>query len=163
MLIQLHSQATTTPKVRAEMQASDEPAWVLAERYGITQQTVWKWRKRDSVHPSHGSLVNHCRAVDRSHTAHRLQTTLTPAQEAVAVSLRRTLLVSLDDLLAVVREFLNPNVSRSGLDRCLRRHGVGNLRDLKAKDARPKPSGFKAYEPGYIHIDVKYLPHLLGE
>ena len=149
MLIHLHSQATTTPKVRAEIQASDEPAWVLAERFGITEQTVWKWRKRDSVN-------------DRSHTAHRLQTTLTPAQEAVAVALRKTLLVSLDDLLAVVREFLNPDVSRSGLDRCLRRHGVGNLRDLKAKVARPKPSGFKAYEPGYLHIDVKYLPHPLG-
>jgi hypothetical protein len=58
-----------------------------------------------------------------------LQTTLAPAQEAVAIALRKTLLVSLDDLLAVVREFLNPDVSRSGLDRCLRRHGVGNLRD----------------------------------
>ncbi len=150
MLIQLHSQATTTPKTRAEIQASKDPAWVLAKRFGITEQTVWKWRKRDSVQ-------------DRSHTAHRLQTTLTPAQEAVAVSLRRTLLVSLDDLLAVVREFLNPDVSRSGLDRCLRRHGVGNLRDLKGKDARPKHSGFKAYEPGYIHIDVKYLPQMENE
>jgi hypothetical protein len=39
----------------------------------------------------------------------------------VAVALRKALLISLDDLLAVVREFLNPNVSRSGLDRCLRR------------------------------------------
>jgi transposase InsO family protein len=147
MLIKLHSQATTTPKIRAKIQASDEPAWVLAERFGTTEQTVWKWRKRDSVQ-------------DRSHTAHRLQTTLTPAQEAVAVSLRKTLLVSLDDLLAVVREFLNPDASRSGLDRCLRRHGVGNLRDLKVKDTRPKHSGFKAYEPGYIHIDVKYLPQM---
>jgi hypothetical protein len=71
--------------------------------------------------------------------------------------------VSLYDLLAVVREFLNPDVSRSGLDRCLRRHRVGNLRDLQAKATRPKHSGFKAYEPGYLHIDVKYLPHLLGE
>ena len=44
--------------------------------------------------------------------------------------LRKTLLVSLDDLLAVVREFLNPEASRSDLDRCLRRHGVDNLRDL---------------------------------
>ena len=34
MLINLHSQATTTPKVRAEIQASDEPAWALAERFG---------------------------------------------------------------------------------------------------------------------------------
>jgi len=150
MLISLHKQATTTPKIRAAIQASGEPAWIVAERYGISEQTVWKWRKRDSVY-------------DRSHTAHRLQTTLTPAQEAVAVALRRTLMVSLDDLLAVVREFLNPDASRSGLDRCLRRHGVGNLRDLKAKEARPKRSGFKAYEPGYIHIDVKYLPQMADE
>ncbi len=49
------------------------------------------------------------------------RTVLTPRQEAVAVSLRKTLLLPLDDLLAVVREFLNPDVSRSGLDRCLRR------------------------------------------
>ena len=122
----------------------------MAERYGISEQTVWKWRKRDSVH-------------DRSHTAHRLQTTLTPAQEAVAVALRKTLLVSLDDLLAVVREFVNPDVSRSGLDRCLRRECVGSLRDLKATEARPKRSGFKAYKPGYIHIDVKYLPRMADE
>ena len=69
MLISLHKQATTTPKIRAAIQASTEPAWAVAERYGISEQTVWKWRKRDSVQ-------------DRSHTAHRLQTTLTPAQEA---------------------------------------------------------------------------------
>ena len=62
-----------------------------------------------------------------------------------------------------MREFLNPNVSRSGLDRCLRRHGVGRLRDLKAKDDKPKHSGFKAYDPGYIHIDVKYLPQMANE
>jgi transposase-like protein len=150
MLISLHKQATTTPRIRAEIQASTEPAWVLAERFGTTQQTIWKWRKRDNVQ-------------DRSHTPHRLQTTLTPAQEAVAVSLRTSLLLPLDDLLAVVREFLNPDVSRSGLDRCLRRHGVSNLRDLKEKAPRPAHKPFKAYEPGFMHIDVKYLPHLLGE
>ena len=149
VFVRLHSQATTTPKIRAAIQASNEPAWVLAERHGTTEQTVWKWRNRDSVQ-------------DRSHHPPSSDT-LTPAQEAVAVALRKTLLVSLDRLLAVVREFLNPNVSRSGLDRCLRRHGVGSLRNLKAKDKKPKHSGFKAYEPGYIHIDVKYLPQMANE
>ena len=74
---------------------------------------------------------------ERSHTPHRLQTTLTPAQEAVAVVLCKTLLVQLDDLLAVVGGFVNPEVSRFGLDRCLRRHGVGNLRDLLTTSPRP--------------------------
>ena len=150
MLISLHKQATTTPKNRAAIQASDAPAWVLAERYGISEQTVWKWRKRDGVH-------------DFSHTPHRLQTTLTPAQEAVAVVLRRTLLLPLDDLLSVVREFLNPKVSRSGLDRCLRRHGVSRLQDLKPTAPKPAHKPFKAYEPGYLHMDVKYLPQMADE
>ena len=150
MLMHLHKEATTTPKVRSAIQASDEPAWVLAEKFGTTEQTVYKWRHRDTVH-------------DLSHTPHRLQTTLTPAQEAIAVALRTSLLLSLDDLLAVVREFLNPDVSRSGLDRCLRRHGVGNLRDLKARVPKPKHKLFKAYEPGYLHVDVKYLPQMADE
>ena len=48
-MISLHKQATTTPKTRAAIQASDEPAWVLADRYGISEQTVWKWRNRDGI------------------------------------------------------------------------------------------------------------------
>ncbi len=69
----------------------------------------------------------------------------------------------LDDLLAVVREFLNPDVSRSRLDRCLRRHGMPKLQDLKPRAAKPAHKPFKAYEPGYLHIDVKYLPQMADE
>jgi hypothetical protein len=124
MLISLHKQATTTPKIRAAIQASSEPAWLVAERY----------------------------------TPHRLQTTLTPAQEAVAVALRKALLLPLDDLLAVVREFLNPHVSRSGLDRCLRRHGVGTLTALKPRIPPPHvacralPSPQPRVRPKDLHV-----------
>lgn len=146
MLIRLHKQARTTPAIRAEIAASTEPVSALARRFNVTEATIRKWRSRDSVY-------------DRPHTAHRLQTTLTPAQEAVAVELR----LPSDDLLAVVREFLNPRVSRSGLDRCLRRHGVGSLRDLYPKADKPAHKPFAAYEPGYLHIDVKYLPQMADE
>ncbi len=131
MPISLHKQATTTPKVRAAIQASAAPAWVLAERYRISEQTVWKWQKRDSVH-------------DRSHTPHNPQATLTPAQEAVAVSLRRTLLLPLDDLLVLVREFLNPDVSRSRLDRCLRRHGMSKLPGPEAEGGEARPQAVQS-------------------
>ena len=47
MLVRLHSQATPTPKIRAAIQARDEPAWILADRHATTEQTVWKWRKRN--------------------------------------------------------------------------------------------------------------------
>ena len=105
MLIGLHKNARNTPAVRAEIATSNETAGVLAQRYGITEQTVYKWKKRSVF-------------GGRSHMAHRLQTVLSPAQEIVVVDLRRTL--PLDDLLAVTREFICPHVSRSGLDRCLR-------------------------------------------
>ena len=102
-----------------------EPASALASRYGITEQTVYKWKKRQTF-------------TDRSRTAHSLQTQLTPAQESVVVHLRRALLLPLDDLLAVTREFPCPAVSRSGLDRCLRRHGVGNLNALMWPSTAPR-------------------------
>ena len=117
MNIKLHKRARTTPAVREEIAASQEPASVLALRYGVSICTIYKWKRREVF-------------TDKSHTADRLQTTLTPEQEFVAVQLRKTLLLPLDDLLAVMREFVCKNVSRSGLDRCLRRHGVGSLKAL---------------------------------
>jgi hypothetical protein len=144
MLIFPHKQATTTPKIMAAIQVSTDPAWMVAERCGMSAQTVWKWRKRDSIH-------------DLSRAPHRLQTTLSPVQEAIAFVLRAILLVPLGELLAVVREFLLPHVSRSGLDRCMRRHGVGNLHELKLKEAKRTHSSFKAYEQGYLHIYIKYM------
>jgi hypothetical protein len=55
----------------------------------------------------------------------------------------------------VTREFLNPDVSRSGLDRCLRRHGVSNLNALRPKTRAEPHKAFKTYEPGFLHVDVK--------
>ena len=150
MMLSLHKNATTTPAIRAKIAASEEPAAVLAGRYGVTLDTIYRWRGRTSFE-------------DRSHTAHQLATTLTQAQEAVAVELRRTLLLPLDDLLAVTREFLNPDVSRSGLDRCLRRHGVSNLNALRPKTPAEPHKTFKTYEPGFLHVDVKYLPQMADE
>ncbi|MCI1002934.1 helix-turn-helix domain-containing protein, partial [Ochrobactrum sp. C6C9] len=45
-MMQIHPQARTTPAVRAEIARSTEPASVIARRYGISDQTVRKWRKR---------------------------------------------------------------------------------------------------------------------
>ena len=150
MMIALHKRARTTPAIRAEIAASTESAKALACRFGVSEATIYKWKSRQSVQ-------------DRSHTAHRLQTTLTSAQETIVVHLRRTLLLPLDDLLAVTREFLCPDVSRSGLDRCLRRHGVGNLHALKPATPQEPHKAFKSYEPGYLHMDVKYLPQMQDE
>ena len=150
--IRLHANATTTPKTRAYIQSSTLSDRALAEELGISVSTVRHWRGREDVH-------------DRPHTRKNLLSTLSPAQEAIVVELRRTLLLPLDDLLAVVREFIHPQLTRSALDRCLRRNGLSRLSDLTPPEPsealRTKP--FKAYEPGYIHIDYKYLPQMADE
>ena len=149
---QVHPLARTTPRTRTEIKASSMPVTALAERYNITVATARKWKHREDPQ-------------DRSHRPHKLSTTLNPAQELLAVELRRTLLLPLDDLLVVIREFINSDVSRSGLDRCLRRHGVSDLRSLQPEHEGPaKPlKTFKDYEPGFLHIDIKYLPQMPDE
>jgi len=75
------------------------------------------------------------------------------------------MLLPLDDLLVVAREFIGPKLSRSALARCLKWHGVSSLRALKrereeveGEAGKGAPSkGFKEYKPGLVHTDVKYL------
>jgi transposase len=152
MNIALHKRARTTPAVRREIQQSKLSERKLAEKYGISRSTVRKWKYRDT-------------AEDFSHRPHNLHATLTDPEEAVVAELRKTLLLPIDDLLVVVREFICPHMSRSALDRCLRRHGVSNLKELipAEKNEKNPPKTFKDYEPGFVHADIKYLPRMPDE
>lgn len=153
MVIQLHKNARSTPAVRAELQASTATTQALAKTYNLNRHTISKWRKRETT-------------TDASHRPHRIHATLTTAQEVLVVALRKSLLLPLDDLLAVTHEFINEKVSRSGLDRCLRRHGVSNLRALMPEEEGTqgrKHKTFKDYEPGFVHVDIKYLPQMPDE
>jgi transposase-like protein len=149
----LHSQARTTHLIRQEIRTSTLSQAALARLYNVSRQTIRKWQDRDSP-------------VDGSHCPIKMCTTLTPTQERIVVELRTTLLLPTDDLLAVTREFINPAVSRAGLGRCLRRHGVSDLRALIAVEEGERPAAkktFKDYEPGFLHIDIKYLPQMPDE
>lgn len=152
MQVTLHKNARTTPAIRQELRESTKSDRELAREYNLNRATVRKWRRRDT-------------GLDASHRPHRIHATLSPVEEVVVVELRKTLLLPLDDLLAVTREFINRDVSRSGLDRCLRRHGVSNLKALipPPEDGKPEKKTFKDYEPGFVHVDVKYLPRMPDE
>ena len=57
-------------------------------------------------------------------------------------------------LMTITHEFINPNVSRAG-----------NLKQLLPQEEgeeKPKKT-FKGYEPGYVHVDVRYLPQMSDE
>ncbi len=148
MNIRLHKNATTRPARRAYIQSSPLSVAALAKELSVSQDTIRRWRRRDTVE-------------DRPHTAHRLNTTLTPAQEAIVIALRKTLLLPLDDLLVITREFIHEKATRSGLYRLLARHGLSRLPAEPRTQTPHKP--FKAYAPGFVHVDVKYLPQMADE
>ncbi|MBB1318234.1 helix-turn-helix domain-containing protein [Shewanella sp. SR43-4] len=109
-----HRNATTTPEMRQFIQQSDYSVSQLSKILNISEATVRKWRKRDSID-------------NTPNTPHKLNTTLSPMEEYVMLGLRYQLKMPLDRLLKVTQEFINPNVSRSGLARCLKRFGVSKL------------------------------------
>jgi len=149
----IHSEARTTPKIREEIKASKGKMSLkeAANHFNVSRATIIKWQSRDST-------------ADRSHRPHKLHTALTPVQEEIVVMLRRSLLLPVDDLLVVVREFIKPDMVRSGLIRLLTRYQVNRLQELYAEQSEApeedKPKRFKDYEPGYIHVDIKYLPKM---
>lgn len=152
----IHAQARTTKLIRAEIKASELSERKLAKKYNITRSTVRKWKNR-------------AEQDDLSHRPHNMQTTLSTAQELIVVELRKSLFLPLDDLVAVTKEFIHPDVSRSGIARCLKRYGLSNLKQMLREQAEIENSpklaikGFKDYEPGFVHVDIKYLPQMADD
>jgi len=153
MVTRIHPQARTTPKIRQEIKDSGLSDREAARVFNITRATAAKWLKRDEVH-------------DRSHRPHTLRTTLSSAQEAVVLALRQSLYLPLDDLLYITQQYINPAVSRAGIARLLKREGMSRLEDVipkaEGETITPKKT-FKDYEPGFIHVDIKYLPQMPDE
>jgi transposase-like protein len=104
----LHGSARTTPRVRAELQASKESSRALAARYGLNAKTVRKWHKQTTTGDA---LMGPKKPTS---------TVLTPAEEAIVVAFRQKTLPPLDDVLGCLKEAI-PNLSRSALHRCLQR------------------------------------------
>ena len=147
MDIKLHANATTTPKVRAYIQASADSVSVLAEDLGVSETTVRRWKKRTGV-------------SDRSHRRHRLGQSTTPAEEALIRTLRKDARLSLDDVTEVMRRCVNGKLTRSSVYRCLKRHGLSRL---PRNDPARTAGRFEQTPFGYAHVDLKHLPRLGGK
>src|SRR5438309_8640952 len=147
-MLQIHPNARTTPVTRAEIAGSEEPTGVLAQRYGVSTETVRKWRRRG---------VEDC--LDHSARPHQLPWKATEEERAVVCALRRITNFVLDDLTFVVTHFL-PHLNRDSIWRILKAEGLN--RRLTPTSAQPvKGKGtFKEYDLGFIHIDIKHLPKL---
>jgi len=135
----LHGSAKTTAVVRRAIQNSQESLKALAQKHGINEKTVAKWKKRGFIHDAPMGPKRPSSTV------------LTPEEEAAVVAFRRYTLLPLDDCLYALQSSM-PHLTRSNLHRCLQRHGISRLPEIEGD--KPVKKKFKTYPIGYFHIDI---------
>ena len=134
----LHGSARTTPRVRAELQASQEATRRLAARYGLNPKTVAKWRQRTTT-------------TDRPMGPARPRSSvLSEAEEAIVVEFRRRTLLPLDDVLGCLRETIPSSRAAPCTAAWSATASPGCLETTK----KPPSEAFAATKIGYVHIDV---------
>jgi len=151
-MFQIHPNARTTPAVRAAIAASAEPSGVLAKRYGVSTETIRKWRKRG---PND--------VQDHTSRPHHPRWRASDEERAIVCELRRSTGFALDDLTFTLRHFL-PHLNRDSIYRILKAEGLGRPPAPSAMAPKKGTKRFKEYDLGFVHIDIKHLPrlHVIG-
>lgn len=140
-----HSNAVTNINIRQQIQNSNSSIIDNSLRFGVSTQTVHKWKNRDFTD-------------DASSRPKNIEYALTELEKALIVNIRRLSWVSLDEIWETLLE-VNNAISRSSVYRCLVSSQINKI----PKEEREKAKKFKEYEPGYLHIDVTYLPKFNGK
>ena len=127
-MLAIHPCARTTPAVRAEIARSQESSGVLASRYGVSTETIRKWRKRGPAD-----------CQDRSARPHKLPWKASEEERAIVCALRRATGFPLDDLTFIVSHFL-PHLNRDAVYRTSRPKGSIDSPQPTARTSRTAPS-----------------------
>lgn len=153
MALKYHPNARTTIQIRKEIVRSKLGTSAAAEKFNVNVNTIRKWRKRgfDDL-------------GDRSHATKVTSYTLTEFEQNLIAAVKKFTLFSIDDLLQILKPFIK-KLNRDNLYTTLKQRGLNRNELFLPKEESQKKivKKFKDYEPGYIHVDVKYLPKINGE
>lgn len=139
-----HSNARTNSHIRGIIQKSELTNTELATKYGVNKKTISKWKNRDYTN-------------DKSSKPKTIHYALSNLEKEIIRVVRTLTWMDLDDLIDCVSEKI-PNANRSNVYRTLRAFSISKV----PQQQKDKAKKFKEYEPGYLHIDVTYLPKLDG-
>lgn len=114
----------------------------LAEKFQVSHQTISKWRK-----------VEHLE--DKSSKPNKIHYALSKSEEKIIKKVRKKGLFSLDELLIALGPYIE-KLNRSNCYRTLKRYRLNKL-SLQEKKERKR---FANYLPGFLHIDLFYLPKI---
>jgi transposase InsO family protein len=139
-----HANAKTNQHIRAVIQSSTLKNIELAEKFGVNVKTIAKYKKRTFT-------------VDKSSKPNQIHYRLTELEKEIITIVRKTTWMELDDIVDTVALQI-PSANRSNVYRTLLSKGINRVPEEKKRETKK----FKEYEPGYLHIDVTYLPKLQG-
>lgn len=142
-----HSNATTNLHVRELINNNKENSSVkeLAIRFGTSTNTVSKWIKRTNLN-------------DASCCPKNIEHALSDLETSLICSIRKASWFPLDEVTDIMQKS-NPSISRISVYRTFVKHQINKVPEAE----KEKVSKFKEYEPGYLHVDVTYLPKLNGQ
>jgi len=143
-----HANARTNIQQRKRVRQSREPYRLQAKQLGVSVATVAKWKRRPDPR-------------DRTSRPQRIHKAVPPEAAPLLAWLRQDWLVDLDTVWLALRQTVFPQLSRSAVYRELVRLNLHQLRALRPHAKQPRGK-FRACPPGFLHVDVFYLPRLDG-
>lgn len=139
-----HANATTNVRLRNTINKSTLTNLQLSEQYGVSQNTISKWKNREKFE-------------DKSSRPNTIHYALSDLEMIIAIELRLLTWWALDEITEAINPE-NPEKIRSAVYRTFVREGINTLPEKEKEKAKK----FKEYDPGYLHIDVTYLPKING-
>lgn len=139
-----HNNATTNKHTRLQIQNSLLSNTDLSLKYDVNVKTISKHRARDFTE-------------DKSSRPNHINYSLSPLDKEIIRVVRTLTWAGLDDLVDTLAEVM-PNSNRSNIYRTLVAFDINTV----PKDKKDEAKKFKEYKPGFIHVDVTYLPKLNG-
>jgi len=139
-----HANARTNSHSRAIIQGSCLPLNDIAAQFQVSANTAAKWQNRESTE-------------DKSSRPDTIHYTLNAFEKEVIRVVRTLTWCPLDELTEIIQTSI-PYACRSNVYRALVGFGINHVPEENKAQAKK----FKEYEPGYLHIDVTYLPKLEG-
>ena len=140
-----HSNAKTNSHMRLSIQKSELSSQALSKKYGVSIQTISKWRQRSFVE-------------DLSSRPHTIHYAFNELEKALICTVRKATWMPLDELIDTLKTLL-PSVKRTTVWRILKASALNRVPEAQKEKAKR----FKEYQPGFLHMDVTYLPRLGGE
>ena len=140
-----HSNARTNVHIRSLINNSNSTNLELSKRFEVSKNTVSKWKNR-TVFQDKSSRPNH------------IKYSLENDEKLILIHLRSSTWWALDEIVELVYPE-DSKAKRSAVYRLFKTNQINNVPKEKKEEAKK----FKEYLPGFLHLDVTYLPKINGK